>query len=143
MDPTPDVSVLSLFELHGSNVLITGSTRGIGAACALALAQAGANMCLVQRHPAPDSLENKDTYNAIIASGGSATIIHCDLEDMDQVRGLFPRAIEAMGGDVHVLVNCAGIQRRNPSVDFPENDWDDASAPRLLVSALANWTLRL
>ncbi|KII87775.1 hypothetical protein PLICRDRAFT_42270 [Plicaturopsis crispa FD-325 SS-3] len=30
-----------------------------------------------------------------------------------------------MGGNIHVLVNCAGIQRRSPSVDFSENDWDD------------------
>ncbi|KAF5356969.1 hypothetical protein D9756_006636 [Leucocoprinus leucothites] len=131
MDPTPDLPVLSLFDLHGSNALITGATRGIGAACALALAQAGAKICLVQRPPAPDGVENKDTYNAIVAAGGSATIIHCDLEDLDQVRGLFPRALEALGGDIHVLVNCAGIQRRNPSVAFQETDWDDASASGL------------
>lgn len=30
-----------------------------------------------------------------------------------------------MGGNIHVLVNCAGIQRRSPSVSFPESDWDD------------------
>jgi 2-deoxy-D-gluconate 3-dehydrogenase len=143
MDPTPDVSALSLFELHGSNALITGATRGIGAACALALAEAGAKVCLVQRPPGPDGTENKDTCNAIIAAGGSATIIHCDLEDLDQVRSLFPRALEAMGGDIHVLVNCAGIQRRNPAVEFLETDWDDASASGFATFILADWKIHL
>lgn len=128
MDPSPDLPALSLFDLHGNNALITGATRGIGAACALALAEAGANVCLVQRHPLPGAIENKDTYNAIIARGASATIVHCDLDDIEQVRGLFPRALEAMGGNIHILVNCAGIQRRHPSLAFPEADWDDASA---------------
>ncbi|KAF7763578.1 hypothetical protein Agabi119p4_8115 [Agaricus bisporus var. burnettii] len=124
MDLSPALPAPALFDLAGCNVLITGATRGIGAACALALAEAGANICLVQR-PTADAVENKETYNGIIACGASATILHCNLEDMDQVRGLFPRALEAMGGNIHILVNCAGIQRRHPAVAFPEADWDD------------------
>jgi 2-deoxy-D-gluconate 3-dehydrogenase len=126
MDPPTSLPAPALFDLSGSNVLITGATRGIGAACALALAEAGANICLVHRPPA-DGVENKGTYNRITRCGVSATILHCDLADMDQVRGLFPRALDAMGGNIHILVNCAGIQRRHPSVAFPEADWDDAS----------------
>lgn len=34
-----------------------------------------------------------------------------------------------MGGEIHVLVNCAGIQRRSPAVQFPEKDWDDVRVP--------------
>ncbi|KAF9450625.1 putative 2-deoxy-D-gluconate 3-dehydrogenase [Macrolepiota fuliginosa MF-IS2] len=132
MDPSPNISALSLFDLHGHNVLITGATRGIGAACAIALAEAGANICLVQRPPT-DGVENKGTYDAIIARNASATIIHCNLEDLDQVRDLFPRALEAMGGNIHVLVNCAGIQRRHPAVAFPETDWDDVIDVNLKV----------
>lgn len=45
-----------------------------------------------------------------------------------------------MGGDIHVLVNCAGIQRRSPAVQFSERDWDDVRVPPLVyphsVSAL-------
>jgi 2-deoxy-D-gluconate 3-dehydrogenase len=33
-----------------------------------------------------------------------------------------------MDDNIHILVNCAGIQRRHPAVAFPESDWDDASA---------------
>jgi 2-deoxy-D-gluconate 3-dehydrogenase len=44
---------------------------------------------------------------------------------MDEVRGLFKRVLDEMGGQIHIMVNCAGIQRRTPAVSFPESDWDD------------------
>lgn len=126
MDPTPsDVPSLQLFALAGQNVLITGATRGIGAACALALAQAGASICVVQRPPSPGVEPNMDTVNSIRALGVNTQVVYCDLGNLDSVRELFPKALELMGGSIHILVNCAGIQRRSPSVDFPEKDWDD------------------
>jgi len=54
-------------------------------------------------------------------------VVDCDLSNMDDVKGVFQRALDRMDGQIHVLVNCAGIQRRAPSVDFPEQDWDDVS----------------
>ncbi len=97
------------------------SPTGIGAACAIALAQAGANICLVRR---PNS-SNDETANAISATGRTVKTVECDLADLDAVKDLFPKALEAMGGEIHVLVNCAGIQRRSPAVQFAESDWDD------------------
>ena len=105
---------------------------GIGAACAIALAEAGANICLVQRKPAEGATPNLETYNAILALGVQATIVHCDLGDIPAVRPLFQHALDAMGGRIHILVNCAGIQRRSPCVDFSEKDWDDVRLPCLL-----------
>ena len=52
-------------------------------------------------------------------------MVHCDLNNLDAVKGVFQRALDVMGGRIDVLVNCAGIQRRSPSVDFLETDWDD------------------
>ncbi|KAG6335706.1 hypothetical protein ID866_3386 [Astraeus odoratus] len=123
MDPTPEVSSPQLFSLAGKNVLITGATRG--AACAIALAEAGAAICLVQRPPQSGKPSNMDTVNTIRGLGSPVEVVHCDLADMEAVRTLFDRALAAMGGNIHVLVNCAGIQRRSPSVDFLERDWDD------------------
>lgn len=158
MDPTPSFAAPELFNLSGKNALVTGGTRGtpdptliehlyvctssltranrrpcdlgIGAACAIALAQAGANICLVQRNPVDGSSPNLETYNAILALGVQAKVVHCDLADIPAVRSLFQTALDAMGGRIHILVNCAGIQRRSPCVDFSEKDWDDV---RLLV----------
>lgn len=153
MEPTPSIPALQLFDLTGKNVLLTGGTRGtpriaspmmggtectftdlrrprspagIGAACALALAQAGASICLAQRPAsAAASPPNNETRDAIQALGATVKIVDCDLADLEDVKGLFQRALDAMGGQIHVLVNCAGIQRRAPSVEFPEKDWDD------------------
>lgn len=106
-------------------VVLIYLTTGIGAACAVALAQAGASICIVQRHPSPGTEPNMDTVNAIRALGTNVQVIYCDLGDLDSVKELFPKALALMGGNIHILVNCAGIQRRSPSVDFPEKDWDD------------------
>ncbi|KAF8842926.1 NAD(P)-binding protein [Paxillus ammoniavirescens] len=125
MDPTPVVPSPQLFNLSGQNVLITGATRGIGAACAIALAQAGASICMVQRETPLGTEPNMNTVNVIRAIDPNAKVVHCDLADLDAVRELFPKALEVMGGNIHILVNCAGIQRRSPSVDFLEKDWDD------------------
>jgi hypothetical protein len=65
------------------------------------------------------------TVNAIRDLGVRIETVDCDLADLDAVRGLFQRALDIMGGEIHVLVNCAGIQRRAPAVDFAEKDWDD------------------
>ena len=113
---------------------LTLINQGIGAACAIALAQAGASICLVQREPPSGSEPNMATADAIRALGGSVKIVHCDLTDLDTVRELFPKALEVMNGNIHVLVNCAGIQRRSPSVSFSEKDWDDVCDLFALVS---------
>ena len=101
---------------------------GIGAACAIALAEAGANICLVQR-PGSTNLETFNALQALAPPAPTASrnvkIVECDIADLDAVKGVFDKALEAMGGEIHVLVNCAGIQRRAPAVEFSESDWDD------------------
>ncbi|KAF6764203.1 hypothetical protein DFP72DRAFT_986334 [Ephemerocybe angulata] len=132
MDPPSTLPALDLFSLKGQNALITGATRGIGAACALALAEAGASVCLVQRHPTLGSEPNLETYNTIkayLADKGAdqvVELVHCDLDKFDEVKALFAQALEIMPRkEIDILVNCAGIQRRAPAVDFSEQDWDD------------------
>ncbi|EIM89107.1 NAD-P-binding protein [Stereum hirsutum FP-91666 SS1] len=137
MDPTPPLPTPKLFDLSGKNVLLTGGTRGIGAACAKALAEAGASLCLVLREPAEGADPNLATIHTLRALGAVAEYVFCDLSDLDAVKGLFQKALDKMGGQIHVLVNCAGIQRRSPSVDFSEGDWDDV----LNVNLKSVWLL--
>jgi 2-deoxy-D-gluconate 3-dehydrogenase len=111
-----------LFSLAGRNVVFTGATRGIGAACAIALAKAGATgIALVQR-----DRSNLVTHDTIKSLGTRVEIIEADLSDLDAVKRIFPWALELFG-EIHVLVNCAGIQRRHPATEFPERDWDEVS----------------
>lgn len=122
--PTPSVPSPQLFSLAGKTALVTGGTRGIGAACAIALAQAGASICLLQRDV------NKTTTQAHILQLGGPTkceIVEADLSDLKAAREAFKKGVEVMGGQIDILVNCAGIQRRAPAVDFSDEDWNDVS----------------
>ncbi|MFQ3546298.1 SDR family oxidoreductase [Halobacillus rhizosphaerae] len=109
----------NLFNLDGKVAAITGATRGIGRSVALALAEAGADIALLQRNP-----DQLDVKNEIEELGRTCHIIPCDLNQLEQVKEAVPSVVSSFG-KIDILVNCAGIQRRSPSVDFPEEDWDD------------------
>ncbi|WLR61621.1 SDR family oxidoreductase [Guptibacillus hwajinpoensis] len=109
---------LQLFNLKGKVAAITGATRGIGKSMVVALAEAGADIALLQRNP-----EQLDIKNEIETLGRKCVIIPCDLEDQDQVKEAIPNVINQFGR-IDILINNAGIQRRSPSVDFLESDWD-------------------
>ncbi|KAF2263209.1 NAD(P)-binding protein [Lojkania enalia] len=112
-------SVQQLFSLEGQTALITGGTRGIGQAMALALAEAGADILLVQR-----DTSNQSTKQAIESLGRKATIYTADLSSPSSVSALVPSILKD-GHRIHVLLNCGGIQRRHPAHKFPDNDWQE------------------
>ncbi len=110
---------VNLFRLDGEVALVTGSSRGLGAAMATALAEAGADVVLHDRGCAGE------TENAIRATTGVRTAcIVADLMDRAATLRLFDEAVEAMG-KVDILVNNAGIIRRAPAVDHEDLDWDE------------------
>ncbi|RAL15948.1 2-deoxy-D-gluconate 3-dehydrogenase [Aspergillus homomorphus CBS 101889] len=109
---------MDLFSLQNSTALVTGGTRGIGQQMAIALAEAGSDIVLVQRDPT-----NHTTKHQIESLGRKATIYDADLSSRESVSALTPRIL-ADGHDINILVNCAGIQRRHPSHEFPDEDWD-------------------
>ncbi|KAI4856605.1 putative 2-deoxy-D-gluconate 3-dehydrogenase [Aureobasidium sp. EXF-8846] len=111
--------VLSLFSLQDRTAVITGGTRGIGQSLAIALAEAGADIVLIQR----DS-ENVATKEQIEKLGRKATIYEADLADHGQISGLIKRIVSD-GYDLSILVNCGGIQRRHPPHEFPDGDWNE------------------
>ncbi|TPX07626.1 uncharacterized protein E0L32_010725 [Thyridium curvatum] len=119
-----------MFSLQGHTALVTGGTRGIGQAVALGLAEAGADILLVQGGQRDES--NTQTQRAIQQLGRKATIYTADLSSRDDVAALVPRVL-ADGHEVRVLVNCAGIQRRHPCESFPDADWDEVLQVNLNV----------
>jgi len=116
-------SVASLFSLNGRTALITGGTRGIGQAMAFALAEAGADIILVQRDES-----NTATRDEIINRLGRKAHIHvAELSDRKSVKEIVP-SVTSQGWKPDILVTCAGIQRRHPSHQFPDEDWDEVSS---------------
>lgn len=95
---------LSLFSLQGKRALVTGGGRGIGRACALTLAQAGAQVAIVSRTQA----QLEETAGQIRARGGQALVRVADLADPDQVQRLVEE-LDREWGAVDILVNNAAI----------------------------------
>ncbi len=103
------------FRLDGKRALVTGAGRGIGLACAAALAQAGAHVILVAR--SFDELQAAAA--AIRAGGGSADAIRLDVMDFAAVRMVISQA-----EPIDILVNNAGANRPKPFVEATEDDFD-------------------
>jgi 2-deoxy-D-gluconate 3-dehydrogenase len=108
---------LKAFSLEGRIALVTGASRGLGAAMAVGLAEAGADVVVHGNTRAPD-----ETCRAVQAAGRRAFPITADLGDPQASRGLVERAVAA-AGRLDVLVNNAGIIRRGPTPEFSDEDW--------------------
>ena len=107
-------------SLQGQTALITGAATGIGGATALLFAQAGARV--VVNHRGQDA-EADSLVQAIEAAGGQATALDADVSDATAVQRLVDEAIAACG-DLHILVNNAGIIQEKAFLDTTEADWD-------------------
>ena len=103
----------SSFRLDGKRAVVTGASRGIGAAMAVALAEAGADIVLVARG------DLGPTREAIEELGRGVTIVHADLADRNA-----PAEIMQAAGDADILVNNAGIIRRANALEYSDEDCD-------------------
>src|SRR5262252_10697820 len=113
--------------------LVTGASRGIGHATALALAKAGAHVVAVAR--TVGGLEELD--DALRAAGGSATLVPLDLKDYDGIDRL-ARALHQRFGRLDVLVGNAGILGSlSPLGHVEAKAWDEVMA----INVTANWRL--
>ena len=120
--------IVERFQLTGKNALVTGSTKGLGAAIALALAEAGANVVIHGR-----TSDLHDICGRIRAFGRRSVFIAADLADGPACLQLFEKAVEALG-TIDILVNNAGIIRRSPAGEFPPQDWDEVIAVNLTAA---------
>ena len=122
-----------LFDLTGRVALVTGAYRGLGFAIARGLGEAGATVVLNGRKP-----EALDAAARVLTGAGlNASIGVFDVTVGEAVRAGVA-AIEAEHGRLDILVNNAGIQRRNPLVDFKQQDWDDIIATNLTAPFLVS-----
>jgi NAD(P)-dependent dehydrogenase (short-subunit alcohol dehydrogenase family) len=104
--------------LNGKVALITGASRGLGKAMALALAEAGARLALTGR----DEAKLNETATQIRNSGGEAEVFRADVCDEAQVLQL-ERDIDSKMGKVSILINNAGVNVRKSITDFTLEEW--------------------
>ncbi|MCU5771792.1 gluconate 5-dehydrogenase [Erwiniaceae bacterium BAC15a-03b] len=113
----------TLFSLDNKRVLITGSGRGIGFLLAKGLAEAGAEVII----NATTQAGAEKAAQQLIAAGHTAHAVAFDVTQSAAVNAAVEQ-IESQIGAIDVLVNNAGIQRRRPFLEFPEQDWNDVIA---------------
>ncbi len=120
-------------SLTGRVVLVTGASRGIGRAAALALAGAGAHVIALAR--TSGALEELD--DAIQAAGGSATLVPADVKDYDALDRLGAAIFERWGRLDGLLANAGVLGTMTPLAHHEPKRWDEVMA----VNVTANWRL--
>ena len=118
----PDVSsrpLTDLLSLAGRSALVTGAGKGIGAAVARRLAEAGAGVMVADI----DKAAAEQTAGEITATGGRAIGVEFDVTDSAAVEAGVARAVSELGG-LDILVNNAGIFPIFPVLAMPDEEWD-------------------
>ncbi len=111
---------LSLFDLSGKKALVTGGAVGIGRGCALALAQAGADVAIVDI----DTVTGKKTAEEIKGMGhGEAMFAPCDVTSKEQVQEMVRLVVEQFGR-LDIAVNNAGLGILGADEELEQADWD-------------------
>lgn len=105
--------------MHKRVAFVTGASRGIGKACALALAGAGARVALAAR--GKEKLE--EVAAEIRARSGEAYVVELDLASDDSIKNAFAVTAKEFGR-IDILVNNAGITRDNLALRMKKDDWD-------------------
>lgn len=114
-------------RLRGQNALVTGASSGIGQAVAIALGQAGANVCVNYAH----GREEAEETVGVIRQGGVKAFAHqADVGSEQDVQAMFARVQEEFGS-FEILVNNAGIQKDAPLVEMTAEQWDRVIAVNL------------
>ncbi|MDQ3800953.1 MAG: glucose 1-dehydrogenase [Acidobacteriota bacterium] len=107
------------FDLSGKTAVVIGGTSGIGRAIAHGLAESGATVV-----PTSHLEEHVEETAAEFEAAGRRTIrVVSDVTDRDSLENLLDKSVEAFG-QIHILINSAGITKRHPTLDFPEEDWN-------------------
>lgn len=113
-------------DLSGQTALVTGASRGIGKAIALALGQSGAKVACIARNEE----KLRETADSITSAGGTAVVYACDVTDSAAVQKVADAVVEDWD-QLDIMVNNAGITRDTLIPRMSDEDWDDVIATNL------------
>ena len=113
------MNVMDMFDLKGEKAIVTGGGQGLGREMALALAEAGADVAVVQRRAAVA----EQTAEEIRKLGRDSFAMKVDVSKAEDIRNMVLAAKERFG-KIDILINNAGISHHAPAAELSEDDWD-------------------
>jgi 3-oxoacyl-[acyl-carrier protein] reductase len=113
-----------MIDLSGKSAVVTGGSRGIGRACCLALARAGARVCVNYRVESPSA---ELAVEEIENGGGEAFALAADVSRREEADMLVDEAVHRFGG-LDILVNNAGIWKGSPVDEMTDAEWEETMA---------------
>lgn len=108
---------MNKFDIRGKNVVITGANQGLGKGMAKGFAEAGANVAIIDIHI------DEQTLSELRLFGVKCEGFIFDLSNTEAFTEL-ANEIEEAFGEIDIVLNNAGVQKRHPSTEFPKKDWD-------------------
>ncbi len=111
-------NILEKFSLKGKKAIVTGGAGDLGKAMVEAISQAGAQTVVIDLDDRVFGI-CEDFKN----SGLNVSPIKADVSKISEIKKSYEDALDILGGTVDILINSAGIQRRYPSEEFPDEEW--------------------
>jgi 2-deoxy-D-gluconate 3-dehydrogenase len=111
---------MSLFSISGKKAIVTGASGGLGRGMAEGLLEEGAEVVIIGL-----SERVHQTAAELVKTGAKVHAVQGDLRDRAKLTAAFEAAVKLLGGTLDIIINCAGIQRRNKCEDFTLEDWDE------------------
>lgn len=119
-------NILEQFKLTGKKAIVVGGAGDLGKAMVEAISQAGAQTVVIDFDDRVFEMCKDFTNNGLNVSA-----IKADVSKKTEIKDSYEAALEILGGTVDILINSAGIQRRYPSEDFPDEEWSKVIAINL------------
>jgi NAD(P)-dependent dehydrogenase (short-subunit alcohol dehydrogenase family) len=116
---TIDTNMREVVSLEGKVAMVSGAASGIGRGVALRLAQAGANVIILD----VDEMKGKEVAAEVTTRGGKSVAIRCDVRSRDDCKAAVDETVRRFGR-IDILCNNAGVVVRKNVVDLSEEDWD-------------------
>lgn len=110
---------MNLFDIQGKKALVTGGTRGLGYGMAEGLMEAGCEVAIVGTSDKVFQVAEDFRARGFLCHG-----VKADFSRQEDVLRGFQECVEKLGGDLDILVNAHGVQRRHSAEDFPMEDWN-------------------
>lgn len=110
---------MELFNVEGKKAIVTGAAQGLAYGMAEGLMEAGVEVCIIDISKKAD-----DAAAAFCQKGYRCHAVNADLGNKEDLKKGFHKAVESLGGQLDIIINAAGIQKRHFSEEFPIEDWE-------------------